>query len=148
MVLDPLSALRVAAAVVQFVQFATDLVSKSRILAKSPTGTLIEYAELSAASHRLTKLDDDLEKSHNASNNRSLSEDEAALLEVAHSCSNIASEFEKALDSLRVVPGGSRYKSFRQALKTIWHADGIARITRRLEIEQQQLVVHLLVILR
>jgi hypothetical protein len=148
MVLDPLSALSVAAAVVQFVQFATDLVSKSRILGKSPAGTLIEYAELSAASHRLIKLDDELKKIHNASSSRHLTEDEAALLEVAHSCSKIASEFKKALDSLKVAPGGNRYKSFRQALKTIWHAEGIARTTRRLDIEQQQLVVHLLVVLR
>jgi hypothetical protein len=146
--MDPLSALSVAAAVVQFVQFGADLRSKTTELAKSPAGTLVAHEELSAASYRLIKLNDELRKSYSSSNARNLTQDERALLEVALNCSRIASEFEKALHSLKVAPGQSTYKSFRQALKTIWHAEGIDSIHKRLDNERQQLVVHLLVVAR
>lgn len=54
--MDPLSALSVAAAVVQFVDYGTRLVSKTRELYKSTQGALTTNIELEAASKRVQYL--------------------------------------------------------------------------------------------
>jgi len=61
--LDPVSALGVAAAVVQFVDYGTQIVSKGRKIYRSGDGTLAENVELEATSSRLRDLAAPIQKS-------------------------------------------------------------------------------------
>jgi hypothetical protein len=54
--MDPLSALSVAANIVQFVVYGIDIVSKGNQLCKSADGALAENVELETASLRLQRL--------------------------------------------------------------------------------------------
>ena len=56
MPLDPLSALSVAASVVQFLDFGNKIVSKGIQAYKSNDGALIENAEIEEATQRLAQL--------------------------------------------------------------------------------------------
>ena len=58
--MDPLSALSVAAAVVQFVDYSSRMVSKSREIYKSADGALAENIDLEVASKCLQRLTEPL----------------------------------------------------------------------------------------
>ena len=62
--MEPLSALSVAAAVVQFVDFGSSLVSKSREIYKSSQGASIGQAESEIATKRLVDLNERLKAFH------------------------------------------------------------------------------------
>lgn len=148
MVLDPISALGVAAAVVQFVDFGFELTSKSRELAKSSTGSLIDHRDLIDAANRLEILDDRLQKSSAIVQQQKLSREEEALLEVSGKCRKTAGELRKTLESIAAKPGEGTFKSFRQAFKAVWHKDSIENMRSRINDLQQQLCIHLLVVMR
>lgn len=61
--MEPVAALGVAAAVVQFVDFSSRLVSKGHELYHSATGELAENAEMEKASKRLQELVEPLQSS-------------------------------------------------------------------------------------
>ncbi len=65
MPLDPLSALSVAAAVVQFVDFSAKIVSKGKQLYKSPGGVLRENEQTETVTKRLQNLAQNLKTSLN-----------------------------------------------------------------------------------
>ena len=147
--IDPLSAVGIAAAVLQFVDFSTKLIGKTREITGSSTGALAEHVELAVASQRLKKLNDGLSSSISKfAVQRKLSEAEAALRDVSVECQIIALQFSKALDSLMGDPGQNVFKSFRQAFKAAWRKNGIDRMRQRLNEQRQQLVVHLLIVIR
>jgi hypothetical protein len=147
--MDPVSALGVASAVVQFVDFGTKLISKTRSLRKSSTGALVEHRELTLASTRLSDLSSDLdhELSRFASA-RELTQEEAALQQVAEECRQLALEFSETLAGFTGRPGQNVFKSFRQAFKLVWHKEGLESMQVRLDQQRQQLIIHLLVVVR
>ena len=61
--MDPLSALSVAAAVVQFVDFGIEILVKGKELYESANGALSENIPIQAASERLQSLAGDLQTS-------------------------------------------------------------------------------------
>jgi hypothetical protein len=77
-----------------------------------------------------------------------LKESAPALEKVAEECKTIASEFISVLNKLQVSGAHPRWKSFRQAFKTIWSKDQIEHMMRRLDMAQKQLIIHLLVDMR
>jgi hypothetical protein len=105
MVLEPLSVLSVAASIVQFIDFGTKLISKSRELATSSTGALVEHGEMIATSNRLKELDDGLLTSISvlAAKKKGLTEAEAALRDVSQECRDMAAEFTHTLSGYCVL---------------------------------------------
>jgi hypothetical protein len=63
MPLDPLSALSVAASVVQFIEFSVKIVSTSQQIHESSTGALRENDEVETAAKRLQELAGNLKSS-------------------------------------------------------------------------------------
>lgn len=149
MVLEPISALSVAAAVVQFAEFCSKLISKGNQYHRSTDGALVEHTELTAAAASLVNLTKDLDGSLKLIRQPGkISSEEESLKAVLEDCRKIASEFVAVLDTFKVPAVHKRWKSFRQAFKTMWNKDKIEEMLRRLNVAREQLVIHLLVVLR
>ncbi|KIW12619.1 hypothetical protein PV08_09897 [Exophiala spinifera] len=148
MVLDPVSALGAAAAIIQFLDFGCKLLSKQRDLAESSQGTLIEHEELLAVTRRVAELNGQIQNCDiSRDNTKKPTQAESALREVSEECRKIAAEFQHVLEGISGRPGQSSFKSFRQAFKIVWHKEGIETMQRRLDQQRSQLILHLLVVI-
>lgn len=74
--------------------------------------------------------------------------DEQALLDLCARCLAIPSELSTALAKLKVTGKRSRWKSLRQALKTVWGAEGVANMRGRLVDLRDELDTRILLGLR
>ncbi|KAI9935071.1 hypothetical protein MW887_000692 [Aspergillus wentii] len=146
MVLDPMTALSVATSVVQFVDFGTKLISKSREIYKSADGVLADHAEQAAVSSKLADLTRRLSTFADGYETK-LSSAEKALQEVALDCLQVANEFGCAIDQLMVNGKHRKWKSLRQALKSVWKKEEMEERLVRLDRLRQLVIVHLLVVI-
>lgn len=138
--MDPLSALSIATSVVQFVDYGTRLLSKARELHISAHGALTENIELEAASERLRTLTMPLQH---------VARDEA-LKHICTSCMAVSKELIMKLDNLKVPNGykNKKWKSFRQAFKSVVSKGKIEEIKGRLHSLRMELNTHVLLDLR
>src|ERR1700712_3244536 len=113
--MDALTALGLAANVIQFVDFAASILSKGNTIRKSADGALKENTQLRSISSRMQTLTADLERSiHNP-----FTQNDQALKAICSSCFEIATELNLKLSTLTARGGISRFKSYRQALKSV-----------------------------
>ena len=123
--LDPMSALSVAASAVQFVDFSIKMVSKGRELYDSPSGSLEENLRLKRTTKALVDRRGNVRKALNVDSLRpplAISDTEADLLELCENCLKVGQKLVDRLASLEVKEGEKhrRWKSIRQALKSEW----------------------------
>ena len=157
MVLEALAALSLASSVLQLIDFASKLVSKGTRFYKSTDGVLDENAKLQAIAERMHQLSSGLVTSAGpfksvgsptAEELESPIAEEQALQRVAIECQEIAMEFSRVFDNLRVSGIRTKWKSCRQALKSIRSKEDIELLLERLRLAREELVVHLLVVLK
>ena len=144
--MDPLSALGVAASVAQFVQFGGSLVSKSRQIYKQ--GALLDHIECGNATRRLAEVTGDVEKSlKDLEDLGEPSSDAKALEIICRNCVTLAEELLFRLEKVRLDEKNTprRWKSFRQALKTVCMKDGVDSLARRIANCRDELDSHLIV---
>lgn len=151
-IMDGLSALSVAASVAQFIEFGLDLVSKSKEIYKSANGASIKHEETEAATKRLVQLSDRLKMSaidQSITSGNLLAEDQA-LRTVCNRCIVVSNELLQKLNKLKVHDQGKlrRYKSFRQAIKSVCSKSTVDDMATRLMELRQEIEVHVLVSLR
>ena len=149
MPLDPLSALGVAASVIQLVEFSTPIISKGQHLYKSPSGTSAENEETAAAAKRLKDLARGIQESLQTGPDTG-DEDQDALEAITSECLKVADELALELEKLKVSAGAKfrRWKSFRQALKYAWSKEKLENTRRRLIELREDLGTHVIVDLR
>lgn len=148
MAFEPLVALSIATAVIQFVDFGTKLISKGKELYESADGVLADHAEVAAVSSRLVDLTKGLSASVEISTTKQPSPAEIALRQVSLDCQGCAAQFILAIDDLRVPCQRRKWKSFRQALKSVWKEKGIEEQMIKLDRLRQLVIVHLLVVVK
>lgn len=159
MPLDPLSALSVAASIIQVVDFAGNIVSKGKDLYKSSDGALRENTEAETVTVRLREMTMKLKDSQiflqgssaNAPVGPQMSKpEELQLQEICDECLSISEQLLLHLSKLKVQMGqeSRKWKSFRQALKTVWSKPDLDGLARRLGELRNELDTHLLVSLR
>jgi uncharacterized alpha-E superfamily protein len=109
MPLDPLSALSVAAGVVQFVDFSSKIVSKAKYLYKSINGVLRENAEAETVTIRLkqmtSKLSESLRQSETVvqtGEDEELRAQHDRLREICKECRKVSDELISHLGELKV----------------------------------------------
>jgi hypothetical protein len=141
--MDPLSALSIAAAVVQFVQFGCSLVSKAHQYHESTSGNLPEHIECESATTRILELTQRIQSS---ASKVIFEPDEKAIDAICLNCADISKELLVHLNKLQLQPGikERKWKSFRQALKTIWLKEDMEVIEKRLLTCQRELDSHLI----
>ena len=166
--MEALAALSVASSVVQFVDFASKLVSKGNSYYRSTDGVEEEHAKLEGAAKNLSRISEDLNDTLgrcsrstdpldgqpaiglivDAEKGSKPGPGEEALKQVAMDCQKIAVEFISILNKLKMHGPRKRWKSFRQALKSYWSKERIEAVLRRLQLAREDLVLHLLVALK
>jgi hypothetical protein len=138
--LDPLSAIGLASAIVQFIDFGFKLVSEGIDLYEN--GALTENEELELITSDLESLANNLGTS--SSQLQTNSPDEKALQELAFRCNDLATELLTILDTLKPQRQGSTklrhgLESVRVAVRNARKKGKIQTIESRLEKLQKQL---------
>ncbi|KAL2074233.1 hypothetical protein VTL71DRAFT_8011 [Oculimacula yallundae] len=138
--MEALAALGVAAAVVQFVDYSTRLISKGQQLYHSTNGALAENIEIGEASERLKGLTEPLQ---------AVQGDEAVAT-ICKACVVVSDELVAYLSNLKVPSGHPRrrWKSFRQAIKSVSSKDKIKELKQRLDSLRGELDTHVVLGLR
>lgn len=146
---DPFSALGVAGNIVQFLDFGSKLVSKGKEIYSSADGSSITNVELEIISQDLHEITDSLASTppSNLSQIYNLGDDEMRRL--ATSCKAVAEQLLGVVRDLKVDENCKhrRWKSFRQALKSVWKDSDIQSLQDRLDGFRGQLTIRLITIL-
>jgi hypothetical protein len=157
MPLDLLSALSVAASILQLVDFSRQIISKSRDLYHSGSGVLQEHAETKTVTIRLKQMTRKLRGKvrQNANGNQGLYivDDQARYYRLMDICEEYFKGSEELISYLGKlkVPASSEnrpWKSFRQALKSVWSKPEIDAMKKRLEVLRAELDTNILDIMR
>lgn len=150
--MEALAAVGLASSIVQFVDFATKIISKGYQYQRSVDGVLDENVELQAIADNLDQLSKGLvtstEKTSPSARRNQNSKENEALKAVAIECQKIANDLGTAVDRLKMTGKRTRWKSFRQALKSQWKKEEIEATLRRLRLAREDLIVHLLVVMK
>lgn len=149
--MDPLSGISLAGNVIQFLDFATNIVSKGHELYNSPQGALGRNLELEGVARRLVEFNEALRAEPQISSSEYGPRDKPygqSMIGIAKSCDAVARELLEALDKLKVEGRHRKWKSIQQAFRSIWNQDKIDRLVQRLAQHRQDLIFHLLVPVR
>ncbi|KAF7536583.1 hypothetical protein G7054_g4457 [Neopestalotiopsis clavispora] len=147
--MDPLSILSLTSGVIQLIDFSSKLVSKGHKIHNSTNGLLIDFADLSTAAAHLLELNEQLKYSvPGGSRTRQPDPVHAKLFEVCDSCTSVAKELIAAIDQLRVRGRRTKWKSVRQAFKSIYGQHVINEMKERLESHRKVLDTCLLIALK
>ena len=148
MPLDPLSALSVVASVFQVVDFASSIISKGKYLYKSSDGTLRKKAEAETVTVCLRESTENI--GFTSLRTQVTNPEELQLHKICIETKSISEALYLHLIKLKVPRRheGRKWKSFRQALKTVWSKPDLDRLAGRLAELRNELDTHLLVSLR
>ena len=153
---DPISAitaLGLAGNIAQFCKYAAKIVSKGNKIYRNAEGAFKENDNLETVSRRLQNVTTSLSQSlAHEKLNMSHSSEEHNLLDISTACEQTATELVAALEALKVKVGPgqriSRWRSLRQALKTVCKKEELDGLAATLEMYRRQLDTHILVSLR
>lgn len=134
--MDPLSAVSLAGTVVQFLDFGIKLVAKTHEIYNSAEGAEVRNIELDAIAQNFVSLNQRVRNRSRQVCAYAISEDEKALEAMTEQCNKVGEELIDALQKAKVQGAHKRWKSVRQALKSVL----------RLKQYREQIVVVLLVI--
>jgi hypothetical protein len=139
--LDPLSAIGLASAIVQFVDFGSKLVSQSREL--HANGSLAQNDEIQLITESLKDMAADLTKSRM----KHAHADDEEIQELARTCQSLADELLTVLKTLQPQKQNS-VESFRVALRTATKKGKVDDMGKRLRRLQGQINSYMIMILR
>lgn len=149
--LDPFTALSLATAVIQFVDFGCKIVDTGRSLYNLSEGATGANKTLEDVTCDLAAHTEKLGKSLGI-NGVSLSDQDKAFEKLREKCHKLAKELEKTLNALKVKDsyhGILRgWTSLRKAFKAVSSESKIRDMAKQLEAYQQELAFHLLAILQ
>ena len=125
--MDPVAALGLAGNIVQFVDFSCKVLQDTKSLYKSTTGVSAENDVLEVICHDLTDLDNALA----APSAPGAIPD--SMRRLASMCRVVAAELLGILDKIRVRKPSQKWKSFVQALRSVWKKEQIEDLLKRME---------------
>ncbi|KAK4215415.1 hypothetical protein QBC37DRAFT_386337 [Rhypophila decipiens] len=142
--MDPVSALSVAAAVGQFTDFTRQIVCKGKELYRSTEGLTREFLGTQTITLRLKELATNIKASQAALPTSGGREN---LDRLCIDCMTISDQLLARLQRLKVPEDANhrRWKSFRQALKSVWSKDEIDAMAKRLSTLREELTTEILV---
>jgi len=143
--MDPISALNVAAATVQFIDFVGGLMVNAVTIYRSEHGS---ESSLMSIVKSLVQLNDDLTESLQLSTGGSLSTRDTEILRLCQQCSETANTLISLLNKLRNESKNDLWSSFLQALRTKWSDDKIKSLKETLDSLKSQISMYILTALR
>jgi hypothetical protein len=153
MTMDALTVTSLAGTIAQLVDFGCKVTSSSTQIYRSADGSAVSETELNKVAKDMERLlknvDDQFEQRENKSGNKpDLSEDEVMEQMLAKECVTVIKELKSALEKVMRSGNTSKWRSFRQALLSIWHKEQIDGIEKRLCRFREQLTFRLVLSLR
>ncbi|KAI9867951.1 MAG: hypothetical protein M1813_007773 [Trichoglossum hirsutum] len=124
--------------IVQFVDFGCKLTSKSVELYQSSSGMLAENIDAEAATNHLVILNDKIKDGAVAADN-------GALKDLCISCGATAAELLAVLGKVKVQGKHTKWKSMREALRSVWSKEEVEGLERRLLSLRDELNLHVVV---
>ncbi len=140
--MDPTAAIGLAANVVQFVDFSWKLFRDTKDLYESSTGASADHDILELIITDLAAFNDKL----TAPTAPGAIPDE--MRNLASQCIYVIAELRDILNKIRVQGPRKKWKSFVQALRSIWKKDQIDNLVKRLEALRSEIQFHLQLIIR
>ncbi|KAJ9614088.1 hypothetical protein H2200_002224 [Cladophialophora chaetospira] len=142
MVLDPFSALGLAGNVLQFIDFCGNVISESRKTYQSASESSPENIELGSVAVDLQQLCAQLQPSNRGQEASAVADQKLA--KTLAWCEGVAADLLSAIEQLKIKTGPHRkWRSFRQALITVWKKDKLSGLQRRLSFLREQVTLHL-----
>lgn len=151
--MDPLSALAVAASLVQFLDFTGRLIATSTEVLRSEGGTSLENDNLEKVYQKLERLGSSLiiapqqQQQQAAHQSQALpppSEHVTALIQLSVACKSDCIELLEILQKLKVSDGPNRlWRSVKVSLKQASHRPKVIAIESRLGKTQQAMIIHI-----
>lgn len=143
--MDPLTALGLASAILQVVDFSSRLISGAKQAYASASGTTSEIEDseimITSLSALGRRLDVHVTGAH-------LSTEDENLLDLKKGCEELSREINGIVQATKVKKPGSRRESFKVALKAIPRKKTIASLEARLNKYRSQLLEYMLSIMR
>ena len=150
--MDGLSALSVAASVAQFLEFGCSLVSKSKEIYHSVDGALPRNISAEDATRRLIELSEVIKSGLVLDSHQPdlASKVDDPLRSICDGCIAASETLLSRLEKLKVQNGQGmrRFKSVRQALKSVWSQKSVDELAERLQHFRRDMDAHILVSLR
>ena len=148
--MEPLAAISLAGNVIQFVDFATNIVSRGNELYFSSHGALSKNMEIEDVAKRLIDINQRLLTSplrvtEFSSTNGGRPRYEPLVL-IVESCNEVAKELLETLDKLKVRGNHRRWRSVQQAIRSVWNQDRIDRLVERMAKYREEMVIQVLVL--
>ena len=140
--MDPVAALGLAANIVAFIDFSWKLLYEIKDLHDSSTGTLLENDTLERISNDLMSLNDDLTAPS------AINAIPAPVRSLASQCKDVTIKLLDVLDDLKVRGSHRKWKSFVQALRSVWKKEEIEGLMKRLERLRSEMLFRLQVLLK
>ncbi|KAH6962652.1 hypothetical protein BKA56DRAFT_679437 [Ilyonectria sp. MPI-CAGE-AT-0026] len=131
MALDPISAVGLAAGILQFVDFTSRLVSVVHEFSETCNDSTVENCDIEAVTRSLVSLTTQLSEGNRVSQTSESVADEQ-IAKLGSACEGTCSELLETLEKLK---GGSKkpkWKSIIQALGTVWQKEKIDSLRARL----------------
>jgi len=139
--MDPVSALGVAAAAVQFVDVAWGLIKETQAVWNASTKSQDEIEELKGIALDLMRINDELVSS---SSDLALDDDVQGLCK---QCSEVAQQLIDALNKL-IRKSNRKWESFMKALREVWTKEEIERLVKRIAEFRELISNHILLSFR
>lgn len=136
--MDPITALALAGNVLQFLEFSRKLIAKASKIHKD--GSVVEYTDLQVVTDDLCHYTEQLRAG--------LITSEPEFHNICDGCLHVAQEMSQAIQALDVTGKPSKWKSFRQAFKSVWGKEHLAELKSRLDLYSDQMDRRMLVSIR
>ncbi|KAF2125011.1 hypothetical protein P153DRAFT_250666, partial [Dothidotthia symphoricarpi CBS 119687] len=143
--MEPLSALSVATAVTQFLDFTGTIVSCTWKIYKSNPGDTEGNSDIRSITKSLTKINNELRQSINYPKLKYFSSQDEDIIKLGTRCNEIGGRLISALDRLQAQNKHQLWTSFRVALRTVWTQSELDTLYQTLESYRQQISMHVLV---
>ena len=140
--LDPVAAIGLAGNIVQFVDFSWKLIDEARDLYGSSSGASQEHDLLELIFSDLNTLNDKLTAP------TALGAIPESLRNLASQCKDFVEQLFRILKDLKVKGDNRKWKSFLQALRTIWKKEQIEQLVKQLERLRDAMQFRLQIVLR
>ncbi|KAF9639552.1 hypothetical protein BFW01_g11358 [Lasiodiplodia theobromae] len=147
--MDPFNALGVAAATIQFVDFATALISAGSKICRSKTGELQLESESRTIAEELESHDGEM-RDANSNGSGDVSQTEKQIRAMCDQCDAVAQDLLHAVQKLksRRWSKKEKFETFKQALQAVWTPEQITHLRERLGSWRSQLIPLILSALR
>ena len=154
--MDPLTALNVSTSVVQFVSFASDLITKSKEIYKSAKGCTDQVFSLEMIHEQLQDLSLELKASSQIAPRPEILNEKpeikkrlSAINDLSRLCNVDCDKLLNAVKSLKADhKGKNHWQSFKIAVKTVWKSSEIAELEQRLHRFQTTLTLEVCALTR